>query len=177
MSRPVDRGAITAAYVGIGVAVTVGISFLLVIPIEPIYSIAGIPFGFLIAWYANARAGRGRGEWRWIVPNALLASGATALTMAVLLLAVKALFFAGDDGYRDPGLGGRIECTPGAECVYRRYVARQGEELAAAGVRDVDGFTAYYWDQQRSASLTLFGVTLAAGTVAALAYGVSRPRR
>ena len=33
MSRFVDRGAITAAYVGIGMAVTIAISFLLVIPI------------------------------------------------------------------------------------------------------------------------------------------------
>ena len=37
MSRIVDRGAITAAYVGIGMAITIGVSFLLVIPIEPIY--------------------------------------------------------------------------------------------------------------------------------------------
>ena len=35
VSRFVDRGAITAAYVGIGMAVTIAISFLLIIPIEP----------------------------------------------------------------------------------------------------------------------------------------------
>src|SRR4029079_13204011 len=35
--RVVDRGAITAAWVGVGMAVTIGVSFLLVIPIEPIY--------------------------------------------------------------------------------------------------------------------------------------------
>jgi hypothetical protein len=33
----VDRQALPAAFVGIGMAVTIGISFLLVIPIEPIY--------------------------------------------------------------------------------------------------------------------------------------------
>ena len=34
MSRFVDRGAIVAAWVGLGMAVTIGVSFLLVIPIE-----------------------------------------------------------------------------------------------------------------------------------------------
>ena len=37
MSRFVDRGAVVAAFVGIGMAVTMAISFLLVIPIEPAY--------------------------------------------------------------------------------------------------------------------------------------------
>ena len=37
VTRVIDRGAITAAYVGIGMAATIAISFLLVIPIEPIY--------------------------------------------------------------------------------------------------------------------------------------------
>jgi hypothetical protein len=36
VTRIVDRGAIVGAYVGIGMAVTIAISFLLVIPIEPI---------------------------------------------------------------------------------------------------------------------------------------------
>ena len=34
MSRIADRGAIMAAYVGIGMAVTIVVSFLLIIPIE-----------------------------------------------------------------------------------------------------------------------------------------------
>ena len=37
VTRFVDRGAIVAAYVGIGMAITIAVSFLLVIPIEPIY--------------------------------------------------------------------------------------------------------------------------------------------
>ena len=36
MSRFVDRGAVTAAYVGIGMAITIAVSFILIIPIEPI---------------------------------------------------------------------------------------------------------------------------------------------
>ena len=34
MSRFVDRGAVVATYVGVGMAITMAISFLLVIPIE-----------------------------------------------------------------------------------------------------------------------------------------------
>ena len=45
MTRIVDRGAIVAAYVGIGMAVTIGVSFLLVIPIEPIYWLLTVPAG------------------------------------------------------------------------------------------------------------------------------------
>ena len=43
MSRFVDRGAITAAYVGIGMAVTIAISFLLIIPIEPVVWLLALP--------------------------------------------------------------------------------------------------------------------------------------
>ena len=50
----------------------------------------------------------------------------TGLTMAVLLLGVKALFFFADNGYRDPGLGGSIACSSGAECVYQRYLEIEG---------------------------------------------------
>ena len=45
VTRFVDRGAITAAYVGIGMAVTVAISFLLIIPIEPIVWLLTLPTG------------------------------------------------------------------------------------------------------------------------------------
>src|SRR6185369_3216475 len=118
VSRLIDRGALTAAYVGIGMAVTTGLSFLLIIPIEPIYWALSIPTGLLIGWYAGVRSGRARGEWRRIITNAVFAGLATGLTLAIFLLAVKALFFFADDGYRDPGLGGRITCAGGADCVY-----------------------------------------------------------
>ena len=45
MTRIVDRGAINAAYVGIGMALTIAVSFLLVIPIEPIYWLLALPGG------------------------------------------------------------------------------------------------------------------------------------
>ena len=121
MSRFVDRGAITA-YVGIGMAVTIGVSFLLVIPIEPIYWLLAPLAGLMIGYYANQRANRGRGAWRRVIANSLFAGLVTGLTLAALLLAVKVLFFTADDGYRDPSLGGQISCTSGGDCVYQRYL-------------------------------------------------------
>ena len=110
VTRIVDRGAIAAAYVGIGMALTIAVSFLLVIPIEPIYWLLALPAGLLIGYYANQRSDRRAGPWSRIVANALLAGVATALTLAALLLVVKALFFFGDNGFpglqpRRPGYG------------------------------------------------------------------------
>lgn len=175
LARVVDRGAITAAFVGIGMALTIGISFLLVIPVEPIYWLLSVPAGLLIGYYADARAGRGRGEWGRILANAAFAGLATGLTLAALLLAVKALFFAADDGYRDESLGGRITCQAGADCVYRRYLERQPEELAAAGVTDAASFATYYWGQQWSTAGLLVLISTGFGVLGGVVYGVTRP--
>ena len=67
VSRFVDRGAITAAYVGIGMAVTIAMSFLLIIPIEWVVWILAIPAGLLIGYYANQRSDRRAGPWSRIL--------------------------------------------------------------------------------------------------------------
>jgi hypothetical protein len=181
----VDRGAITAAFVGIGMAVTIGVSFLLVIPVEPIYWLLSVPAGLLIGYYADARSGRARGAWARILANATFAGLVTGLTLAVLLLGVKALFFVADDGYRDPGLGGRIveerddgrpvPCQSGADCVYQRYVQEQPVELVSAGVIDASTFTAFYWAQQWSTAGLLLLLTTGFGLAGGAVYGVTRP--
>jgi hypothetical protein len=175
LARIVDRGAITASFVGIGMAVVIGISFLLVIPIEPVYWAFSVPGGLLIGYYADARSGRRRGEWRRIVGNALFAGAATGLTLAVLLLTVKALFFVADDGYRDPALGDRIACTPGADCVYRRYLEVQAPALAAAGVTDASSFSTFYWSQQATTAELLVFVSAIAGLGGGAIFGLTRP--
>lgn len=176
MTRFVDRGAVVAAGVGAGVAVTVGVSFLLIIPIDPIFWVLALPAGVLIGYYANARSDRRAGPWRRIVANGVLAGAVTALSMAALLLAVKALFFGADDGYRDPGMGGRIECVPGADCVYRRYLEAQPEDLATAGVTDAASFSRYYWDQHIRIAGLVAGVALAGALTGAVAYGMRQRR-
>ncbi len=175
--RLVDRGAITAAYVGIGMAVTIAISFLLIIPIEPIVWLLALPSGMLIGYYANQRSDRRAGPWGRILVNGLFAALLTGLTMAILLLGVKALFFYADNGYRDPGLGGTLTCAPGADCVYQRYLdLGRGTDFAAAGVVDVDTFTSFYWGQQGSAAGLILGVTTLGGLVGAGLYGITRSR-
>jgi hypothetical protein len=177
VNRVVDRGAVAAAWVGIGVAVTIGVSFLLVIPIEPIYWLLTLPAGLLIGFYANQRSDRRAGPWHRIVANALFAAALTGATMALLLLGVKALFFSADNGYRDPGLGGQINCQPGAECVYQRYLdAGRGQDLEAAGVTDAASFSRFYWSQQLATAGLLFGVTTAGGLGGAVLYGLFRPK-
>ena len=187
MTRIVDRGAITAAYVGIGMAVTIGVSFLLVIPIEPIVWFLALPAGLLIGYYANQRSDRRKGPWSRIVLNAIFAGLVTGLTLAALLLAVKALFFFADNGYRDAGLGGSITvvgsdgnarpCQPGAECVFQRYLDDdRGPALAGEGVTDASTFTGFYWTQQFTTAGTLIALTTIGGLIGGLAYGATRPK-
>lgn len=176
MTRLVDRGAIVAAYVGVGMAVTTAISFLLVIPIEPIYWLIALPSGLLIGYYANQRSDRRAGPWSRIVANALFAGLATALAMAVFLLAVKALFFFGDNGYRPTELGGSISCSGGADCVFGRYREDSAAELAAAGITDASTFSRFYWSQQLSAAGTVLVLATIGGLGGGLLYGTFRPK-
>ncbi len=182
MTRVVDRGSITAAFVGVGMAITMAISFLLVIPIEPAYVLLAIPGGLVVGYYANARSARSRGQWRRILPNGLLAGAVTGLALAALLLGTKALFFFGDTGYPDfnrvdaDGMIVGARCQTGADCVYRRYLAAQPDELAAAGVTDPASFADVYWAQQSSTARLLVLGTAAAALVGALLYGLVGPR-
>lgn len=184
MTRIVDRGAIVAATVGAGMAVTIAISFLLVIPIEPIYWLLAVPAGLLIGYYANQRSDRRAGPWARIVANAAFAGLVTGLTMAALLIVVKALFFFGDNGYPDFN---RIDaqtrqpvppyCDSGAGCVYARYLRDgDGPEFAAAGITDTSSFTGFYWGQQASSTGTVLVMTLLGGVVGGVLYGTFRPK-
>jgi len=181
--RFVDRGAIVAAYVGIGMAVTMAISFLLVIPIGPAYVALSLPAGMVIGYYANARSARVRGEWRRILPNAGFTGVITGLTLAVLLLGTKALFFYGDSGYPDfnrrdaNGAAVGETCVSGADCVYHRYVAAHAQDLANAGVTDAASFETVYWAEQWSAARLLFGATTGAGLFGGLLFGLAGPSK
>jgi hypothetical protein len=175
--RLVDRGAITAAYVGIGMALTIVVSFTLIIPIEWLIWILALPAGLLIGYYANQRSNRRAGPWPRILVNGLFAGVITGLTFAVLLLVVKGLFFFADNGYRDPGLGGSLSCAVGADCVYQRYLdAGHGPGLVTAGVTDAASFTGFYWGEQLTSAATLVGLTALGAMGGAGLYGVFRPK-
>lgn len=184
MSRFVDRGAITAAYVGIGMAVTIAISFLLVIPIEPIVWLLALPAGLLIGYYANQRSDRRAGPWSRIVRNGVFAGLVTGIAIAVLLLGVKSIFFFADNGYPDfnrvdPKTGVAIPpaCATGGDCVYSRYLARDSAgDLAAAGVTDAATFGAFYWSTQFRTAGSMLVLTAVGGLGGAFLYGISRPK-
>ena len=182
MSRFVDRGAVVAAYVGIGMAVTMAISFLLVIPIEPAYVLLSIPGGLIIGYYANARSNRTRGEWRRIIPNALLVGAVTGLTLAAFVLGVKALFFFGDSGFPDfnrveNGVAAGPTCTSGGDCVYHRYLLAEPGHLADAGITDSASFANVYWEQQWSSARLLLGTTTGSALIGGFLFGIAGPRR
>jgi len=184
VTRFVDRGAIVAAFVGIGMAVTIGVSFLLVIPIEPIYWLLAVPAGLTIGYYANQRSNRLAGPARRVAANGLFAGVVTGLTLAVLLLAVKGLFFFADAGFPDFNRidedGNRIRptCETGADCVYQRYLADgRGPALETQGVTDEGSFGAFYWTQQFATGGLLLGLTSVAGLAGALLYGATTGSR
>jgi hypothetical protein len=183
MSRFVDRGAVVAAYVGIGMAVTMAIGFLLVIPIQPIYLLLSFPGGMVIGYYANARAGRQRGAWRRILPNALLGGVVTGLSLAALLLGTRALFFYADSGYPDfnrtdeHGTPYGPTCQSGADCVYRRYLKAEAATLTEAGVTDAASFSNLYWSGQWSVADLILASTTGAALLGGFLFGVAGPRR
>jgi hypothetical protein len=186
VTRFVDRGAVTAAYVGIGMAVTIAISFLLIIPIEPIVWLLAIPSGLLIGYYANQRSDRRAGPWGRILRNGIFAALVTGVTAAVLLLGVKAIFFFADTGYPDfnrldkTGVAIPPFCDTGAPCVYARYLAMEdgarAAEFTAAGLTDPATFTGFYWSQQVATAGLIVAVTTVGGLGGALLYGASRSK-
>ena len=176
MRRIVDRGAITAAYVGMGVAITLALSFLLIIPIEPIYWLLSLPAGLLIGYYANTKADRRQGPWGRILANGLFSGLVTGLSLAVFLLGIKALFFYADNGYRDASAGGNLTCGTGPGCAWARYDADRGDALRAAGISDAVSFERYYWEQQGAAAGMLIILTTVGGLGGGALYGTSRPK-
>ena len=183
MTRFLDRGALVGAGVGAGVALVVGVSFLLIIPVEPVVWLLALPAGALIGYYANVRSQRTAGPTGRVLVNGLSAAAVTALTTIVLMVAVKALFFAADGGF--PAYN-RIDretqqpippfCDPGADCVYHRYLDAQAADLERAGVTDTASFTRYYWDQQLRTIELVAGLTLGGGLLGAAVYDIRRRR-
>ena len=178
MSRFVDRGATVAAFVGIGMALTVAVSFLMVIPIDPAYIVFAPLSGLLIGWYGNQRAGQLRGRPGRIFANAGWSGAITGVTFAALFLAVKLFFFSLDPGYRDEKQGGSFTYAAGPECVYVRYQGADGGQaaLTEAGVTDVASFTDWYWDGQMGTARLLIGSTTLAALLGGLFYWPSAPR-
>jgi hypothetical protein len=180
VTRLIDGGAIYAGWLGAGMAATIAISFLLVIPIEPVVWLLTIPSGLLIGYYANARSGRAAGPWRRVIVNGLYASGLTAATLVLCFLLVKTIFFFADTGFRSEAAGGPlVGCVTGADCVFQRYIAAgHGPAFEAAGVTTVEEFSAFYWTEQLSTAGIMATLGVLGGLGGAVLYAATaRSRR
>ena len=130
------------------------VSFLLIIPIEPIYlapRAAVRPAHRLLRERALRPAGRAVGadpRQRACSPGCRDRRSPSRSCCS----AIKALFFYADDGYRDASAGGPLACTPGADCVYQRYLAagQAGRVEAAGRDRRRRRSRSFYWSQQLS---------------------------
>jgi hypothetical protein len=175
----VERGAIVAGWVGLGMSVVAVIGLALVIPVQPLLFLWAPVGGALIGWYANARSERSR-PWSRVLLNALYAGLVTALSLVLLYGAIRLLFVYADNGNPDfnrvDSNGQVIEptCPVGPACTYARYVkAGRGAELEAFGVRDATSFESYALREQLNGSIALIVLTLGGALVGAAVVGLA----
>ena len=174
-SRLLDKGAILAGWVGIGVAIVVVISFALIIAVQPLVWLAAPIAGVLVGSYANHRSARWRPRWRVLV-NAAWAGLVTGVSLALFYAAVRLLFVYFDAGYRPESQGGQIDCARGPECVYMRYVDEgRGDAMAEAGLVDGATFERAMLSDQLTGALLLTGLTMAGALGAGAVRAVRQP--
>lgn len=163
-----DRGAIYAAIVGLGMAVTIAISFELVVAIQALVFISAPFAGLTIGWYANHKSLRWRPRWR-LFSNAAFAGLVTGISLALMYVALRVLFIYADSGYRPEPMGGQLDCSTGPGCTYARFIEdeEQREALAGEGITDVASFEAAVWRWQGETVLMLTLFTLGGALVPA----------
>jgi hypothetical protein len=166
--RVLDRGAIYAAMVGLGMAVTIAISFGLIVAIQMLVFISAPLAGVTIGWYANNKSLRWRPRWR-LFTNAAFAGTVTGVSLALMYVAFRLLFIYADSGYRPETMGGQLECSNGPECTYVRLIEDEERQVALEeeGVVDVDSYTSFVWRTSGEWTLQLIGFTLVGALVPA----------
>jgi len=177
VSRVVDKGAIFAGWVGLGMAVVVAMGFELIVAVQSLVFIFAPIGGLLIGFYANARSERRR-PWRRVIANAAYAGLFTAVSLAILYAGIRLVFVYADSGYRDSTQGGPLVCTAGPQCTYLRYLASgRGPELAAAGVTDAASFEQSVLPEQLTGALTITALVTGGALAGGLLYGAGSSRR
>ncbi|MGH2408601.1 MAG: hypothetical protein ACRDF7_11055 [Candidatus Limnocylindrales bacterium] len=172
MSRIVDRGAIFAGWVGLGMAVVIAMGFELILTVQTLVFIAAVPAGLLVGAYANSRSVRRR-PWRRLFGNAIWAGLVTALSLAILYGGIRLLFVYADSGYRDATQGGPLSCSTGPDCTYQRYLADgRGPDLEAAGVHDAADFERFVLQGQLNGALTIVILTLGGAIIGGAIHGL-----
>ena len=162
-----------AGWVGLGMAVVVVIAFGLIIPLQPLVVLAALPIGLIIGWYANVRSERYRPRRR-ALGNALWAGLVSGVGLAVFYVLIRLIFVYADTG----GLptGARLDCQPGPDCTYQRYVALdRADELAALGIRDGASYEAAVLREMATMGGALIAIAIAGAGVAGGWRAASRP--
>jgi hypothetical protein len=176
-SRFIDRGAIFAGWVGIGVALVVVIAFELIIAVQALVFLLSPLVGVLVGAYANTRAERHR-PWRRVLANAAYAGLVTAIGLALLYGGLRLLFVYADSGYRSDSQGGQLACRPGPDCTYQRLLgAGGGPTLEAAGVTDAASFEGLVLREQLTGAVTLTVLTMAGALAGGALKGLGSPPR
>lgn len=172
--RFVDKGAIFAGYVGIGMAIVIAIAFALIIPVQTLVFIAAVLGGVLIGAYANQRSNRWR-PMRRVFLNAIWAALITSLSLALIWGILRLVFVQFDSGATPDGT--YLSCQLGPDCTWQRYLADgKGEELAAAGVTDGASFGSYFISQVViTGGAMIVGFTMVGALVAAGFRSVQKP--
>jgi hypothetical protein len=165
--RVLDRGAIYAAMVGLGMAVTIAISFELIVAIQALVFISAPFAGLTIGWYANHKSMRWRPRWR-LFTNAAFAGTVTGVSLAIMYVALRLLFIYADSGYRPETMGGQLDCSTGPECTYQRFIDDGNEvDLVADGITDSASFESAVWRWQGETTLMLLVMTLGGSLIPA----------
>ena len=176
--RILDRGAIFAGWVGLGMAVVVAVTFALIIPVQTIVALLALPMGVLIGVYANVRSERWRPRVR-VLANAVYAGVVTGVAMAALYVLIRLVFLYGDSGALPDGTS--LACRTGPDCTYARHVAvGQADELATLGITDGRTLEAATWRELASIGgvlvlLTVTGSAIGGALRASSSQGSSVP--
>jgi hypothetical protein len=159
--------------VGLGLAVTIAISFALVVAIQALVFISAPLAGLVIGFYANHKSERWRPRWR-LFANAGFAGLVTGLSLALMYVAIRLLFIYADSGYRPETMGGQLDCDMGPGCYYARLIDEgDAAALAAEGITDAASLEQAIWYRQGEWLLIITGLTLA-GSLAAAAWRAVR---
>jgi len=173
--RVLDRGAVYAAMVGLGMAVTIAISFALVVAVQSLVFISAPVAGAIIGFYANHKSERWRPRWR-LYANASFAGLVTGLSLALMYVGLRLLFIYADSGYRPETMGGQLDCETGPQCTYARFLEEGfAADLEADGISDAASFEAGVWRWQGETVLVLTLATLLGALAAATWRAVRTP--
>jgi hypothetical protein len=175
LSRLLDRGAIVAGWIGVGVAVVLVIALGLVIAIPALVTLAALPAGLIVGAYANNRERVPRPAGRTLA-NAAWASLVTGVALAVFYIGIRLVFLYADTG-RLPN-DTQLDCRTGPGCVYARYVEQGfGDRLAEDGIVDGATYERAALGELASTGAVLAGAALLGGIVAGGYQAVTRAGR